>query len=114
MYSRFPFFSYIESSLYKYIGFCFVFHNIFFLYQAVDNEEGINGELRYSVINSNNFQMDALDGTVTATSDFSADATDPDASPMVFSVEVRDQALRYEDQLFDTATLYVRFYFSVF
>jgi hypothetical protein len=41
----------------------------FFLYQAVDNEEGINGELRYSVINSNNFQMDALDGTVTATSE---------------------------------------------
>jgi hypothetical protein len=86
----------------------------FFLYQAVDNEEGINGELRYSIINSNDFQMDALDGTVTATSDFSADATDPDASPMVFSVEVRDQALRYEDQFFDTATLYVRFYFSVF
>ena len=58
--------------------------------------------------------MDALDGTVTTTNDFSADATDPDAVPMVNSIEVRDQALRYEDQLFDTATLYVRFYFSVF
>lgn len=114
LYSRSPLFAYIESSLYKYNWILLCISQYFVLYQAVDNEEGINGELRYSVSNNNNFHMDALDGTVTTTNDFSADATDPDAVPMVNSIEVRDQALRYEDQLFDTATLYVRFYFSVF
>lgn len=79
--------------------------------QAIDTEAGIFGQLSYSMTANNNLKMSVADGRVTTKADFSADASNPDALPMVYSLEVRDQADRYEDQLSDTASLYVSIVF---